>query len=80
MPEHLVSLPKSFHYVNQFAASTYDANPGKMGCGPASLDMASQFAYPGRDNPDKLLVDLYTHFIGADAPTDPNGITDTTLE
>ncbi len=76
MADHIIPLPESFRYINQFAASPYAPNPSLYRCVAASLAMLAQIAYPGRWIPEELEHDLYVQLAhGPDIRTDENGIT-----
>ncbi len=75
MTEHLVNLPSTFKYLNQFAASQWAPHPSLYRCVTATEAMAGEIAYPGRWIPEQLEDALYTRFAGPDVPSDQQGLT-----
>ena len=74
MADHIIPLPPSFRYLNQFAPSSWAPNPSKYRCVSASTAMLAEIAYPGRWIPEELEHDLYVQMAGPDVATDEQGI------
>src|SRR5258708_37379176 len=71
MTDFMVKLPGNFRYVTQF-----EAGKSQYRCVEASLSMAGQIAYPARyANPQLLMSQIYSHFVGPDVVGDRNGTT-----
>ena len=71
MTDFMVKLPGNFRYVPQF-----EAGKSQYRCVEASLSMAGQIAYPARyANPQLLMSQIYSHFVGPDVVGDRNGTT-----
>ena len=74
MTDHIIPLPSSFRYVNQFSPSTWAPAPSHDRCATASTAMLAEIAYPGRWIPEELEHDLYQQMAGPDVASDTNGI------
>ena len=74
MTDHIIPLPASFRYINQFLASRWAPDPSHDRCATASMAMLAQIAYPGRWIPEELEDSLYTQMAGPDVSSDTNGI------
>src|SRR5258708_37637199 len=71
MTDFMVKLPGNFRYVPQF-----ETGKSQYRCVEASLSMAGQIAYPARyANPQLLMSQIYSHYVGLDVPGDRNGTT-----
>lgn len=75
MTDHIIPLPSTFQYVNQFAPSQWAPHPSNYRCVTATMAMCAEIAYAGRWNPPQLEDQLYTRFAGPDVPTDQQGLT-----
>lgn len=74
MTDHLIPLPHTFRYLNQFAPSSWAPNPSKYRCVTASVSMLAEIAYPGRWIPEELEHDLYVKWAGPDVASDTQGV------
>ena len=74
MADHIIPLPPSFRYLNQFAPSSWAPNPSKYRCVTASVAMLAEIAYPGRWIPEELEHDLYVKWAGPDVSSDTQGV------
>lgn len=74
MTDHVIPMPETFRYVNQFASSSYATKPSLSRCVTASLAMIAEIVAPGAFIPEELEHDLYYQWAGPDAPTDTKGI------
>ena len=75
MTDHIIPLPHSFVYVNQFAPSQWAPHPSNYRCVTATMAMCGEIAYAGKWNPAQLEDQLYTRFAGPDVSTDTQGLT-----
>ena len=74
MTDHIIPLPSTFRYLNQFAPSQWAPSPSKYRCVSATAAMCAEIAYPGRWIPEELEHDLYVKWVGPDVATDTQGV------
>ena len=74
MTDHIIPLPSSFRYLNQFAPSQWAPSPSKFRCVSATASMCAEIAYAGRWIPEELEHDLYVKWAGPDVATDTIGV------